>query len=155
MKGSGFMDMETFLVKGSSLSDSNNPLIGYRKDAAGLTSENLVQLWRSVDWYNGSAQTPDWLLMAIQNSSYIITAWDKGKLVGLCSAISDKVLNTWISYMVVDKDYHNKKIGSFMIEELKEYYRGFRIFVQSSKAQEFYKQHGFKEDMHSLTFNHP
>lgn len=129
--------------------------IDYKNGVEGLTQENLVALWHSVGWYNGSALTPDRLLLAIQNTEYVITAWDEDRLVGLCSAISDSVLNTWISYMVVDSEYHNHKIGSFMLETLKTHYFGFRIFVQSSKAQEFYKQHGFIEDMHSLTLNHP
>ncbi len=123
--------------------------IKIRNNADGLTKENIIALWHSVGWINGSAMLPERLLNALKNSSTIYTAWDGEKLAGLCSAVDDG-LNAWISYMVVDKQYHNQGIGSILIEEMIHNYHDFRIYVQTKNAAGFYMRHGFYKTMTSL-----
>lgn len=120
-----------------------------RDNADGLTEDNLVRLWHSVDWVGGSAKAPDRLLAALKNADSIFTAWDGEKLIGLCSALDDG-LNAWISYMVVDSGYQNSGIGGFLVDQMIHTYSGFRIHVQTMHAVKFYAKHGFTEIMTSL-----
>lgn len=120
-----------------------------RDGTDGLTKNNLVHLWHSVGWIEGSAQVPDRLLDAMKNASTIFTAWDGGHLIGLCSAIDDG-LNAWISYMVVDHAFQNRNIGGYLLDQMVRSYSGFRIYVQTNHAAKFYKKHGFSQVMTSL-----
>jgi len=115
-----------------------------------LTADNVKQLWHSVGWVNGSALNPERLLNGIIKSDFIVCSWDNGNLVGLCSVIDDGSLNAWISYMVISPEYQRSGLGGRIISEVKEKYKGFRIFVQTHNADEFYKKNGFEEDMHSM-----
>lgn len=114
-----------------------------------FTEDNLVKLWHSVGWIEGSAKDPKRLLRSLENSDTVYSAWDDDRLVGLCSAITDG-LNTWISYMVVDKEYQNRGIGTALLEIMIKRYDYHRIYVQTKDADKFYKQNRFKETMHSM-----
>lgn len=99
----------------------------------GLTENNLVRLWHSVGWADGSVKVPDRLLSAMIFSNTVFTAWHDGTLIGLCSAIDDG-LNAW---MVVDKDYQNSGIGSVLVNKMIHKYKDYRIYVQTNHAAEF------------------
>lgn len=125
-------------------------MIKYIEGTNEITNENITALWYSAGWINGSAKNPEKLVCALHHSDYVVTAWDDGQLIGLCSVIDDTCLNAWISYMVVNERCHNKGIGTKMLEIVKKHYEGFRLFVQTSHADKFYKKSGFKEEMHSM-----
>lgn len=120
-----------------------------RDDTDGLTKDNLVHLWHCVGWVNGSTRVPDRLLGSMEKANTVFTAWDGDRLIGLCSALDDG-LNAWISYMVIDSEYQNSGIGGFLVDKMIQNYSGFRIYVQTMHAANFYKNHGFSEVMTSL-----
>lgn len=131
--------------------DSFNGFI-IKDDIDGITEDNLVHLWHSVNWINESVKVPDRLLTALKKSNTVFTAWDGEKLIGLCSALDDG-LNAWISWMVVDAEYQNSRIGGFLLDQIIQHYSGFRIYVQTYHAASFYQKHGFEEAGTSLKIN--
>ena len=52
-----------------------------------FTEKELQKLFLSVNWESGNY--PDKLVRAMQNSTYVISAWDGNKLIGLIRALGD------------------------------------------------------------------
>lgn len=121
----------------------------YKETCGGLDQQNLVELWHSVGWYEGSALDPARLLASMRNSGRVVTAWDGKRLVGLCSSITDS-LNVWISYMVVHAGYQGTGIGTELLRRNISCYGDCRLYVQTVNASGFYQASGFVETMVSL-----
>lgn len=108
-----------------------------------LPSDPVVALFASVDW--SSAQKPDRLVQALNQSHTVITAWDGEILVGLGSAISDGCMVAYVPYMVVMPEYQGQGIGTEIARRLIARYEGFHqlALIADGKAVDFYKRLGF------------
>ena len=78
-----------------------------------ISKERLVELFKSVGWK--TAEYPNRLYKAINNSEYVMSVWIKEELVGLISAISDGAINVFITYLLVKLEYQNSGLGSIMM----------------------------------------
>jgi ribosomal protein S18 acetylase RimI-like enzyme len=56
----------------------------------------------------------------LENSSLIVTAWDKDKLVGVCRSVTDWVWCCYLSDLAVSPTYKKSGIGKKMIDLTKE-----------------------------------
>jgi len=83
----------------------------------------LQALFRSVNW-NAIADYPDKAVIAMTNSGMVISAWDGERLVGLINAIDDGVFTAFIDNLLVDPEYQGKGIGSHLLQQLTDHYRG-------------------------------
>jgi GNAT superfamily N-acetyltransferase len=109
------------------------------------SKEELASLFLSVNWNSG--RYPDKLYESIRNSTYKIFAYDDDKLIGMISALSDQCINLFISYLVVDPDYQNKKIGSTLLNKLTSIKDFNRIeLISDEKDKNFYLKNDFIED---------
>ena len=124
-------------------------MIRYKENYDGVNNVNIIELWHSIDWINGSSLSPQRLLSSLKHSDCVMTAWDDDKLIGLCSSMKDS-LNVWISYMVVHSDYQNRNIGTELLNRNLSHYKDCRIYVQTTNASAFYQKAGFIETMVSL-----
>lgn len=127
----------------------------YIEDTAeNVLREDLVNLWKSIDWIGGSIKDSGKLLSALKNSSNCYCAWcDKGgvpELRGILSVLSDGY-NAYITYLIVDEGYHNLGLGTALFKAFSKDYEGCRVTVLSENAAEFYKKLGFEERMHGLS----
>ena len=113
------------------------------------TKEELAELWESVGW-RFDEEHIDHTYTALTNADYINIMYDDdGYLVGLISAITDG-WNVWISYCCIHADYENHGFGSQLLQELLEHYEGKRIWVNTSKAADFYAANGFSNGFSSM-----
>lgn len=106
----------------------------------------LVNLFGSVGWK--TAEYPNRLYLAIKNSDYVMTVWEKEKLIGLISAISDGYINVFITYLLVHPDYQKRGLGKIMMQDFLKKFDGFgrRILTTELDKEEFYKKSGFSID---------
>lgn len=116
--------------------------IEYREDATGLTEDNLVMLWKSVGWDTGSVQYPDRLLKALQNSDFLVVAWDGDTLVGVLEALDDSY-GVFVNYLCVRPYYQGLRIGSKLMEMLLARYSGLQVWLMTQNASGFYRRFGF------------
>lgn len=110
-----------------------------------FTQEEVHQLFLSVGWVSG--EYPNRLYKALKNSSTVITAWDKDKLVGLVRVLDDTEMVAYMHYVLVNPDYQGQKIAGTMIEMVKEKYKDYlyiEIMPEESKNAAFYERFGFK-----------
>ena len=113
------------------------------KDTHEFSAAELEELFLSVEWSSG--HFPEKLQAAMRNFETVYTAWDGEKLVGLCCAMDDGILNAYVQYLLVDPAYHNRGIGSTLIARIKETYRDYLRVVLLSYSREvrFYESCGF------------
>ncbi len=110
-----------------------------------FTQNQVQQLFLSVNWVSGNY--PERLYKALKNSSTVITAWNKEKLVGLVRVIDDGELTAFIHYVLVNPEYQGKGIAGTMINMIKEKYKDYlyiNIMLEERKNAAFYEKFDFK-----------
>ena len=93
------------------------------KQSKDFTKEQVTNLFHSVNWI--SANFPNRLFKALQNTSTVITAWHKDELVGLVRLIDDTQMVAFIHYVLVNPKYQGLGIASKMLKMVKEKYQDF------------------------------
>ena len=73
------------------------------KENIQIEKEKLIELFRSVNWK--TAEYPNRLYKAIENSSYVISAYNNNELIGLLSAIDDGNINVFLTYLLIKTQY--------------------------------------------------
>lgn len=110
-----------------------------------FTQNQVQQLFLSVNWISGNY--PERLYKALKNSSTVVTAWEKERLVGLARVIDDGELTAFIHYVLVNPEYQGKGIAGTMVNMIKEKYKDYlyiNIMPEESKNAAFYEKFGFK-----------
>lgn len=109
-----------------------------------LEQEEIVELYQAVGW--ASAQKPELLVAALNNSETLVTARVSGKLVGISNALSDGYLVVYYSHFLVHPAYQGQGIGRAIMEKMQEKYTSFhqQILVADAKAVGFYQTLGFE-----------
>lgn len=109
-----------------------------------IEGAEILEIYKANGW--SSAQKPDKLIPALQNSDTLVTARVKGKLVGIGNAISDGHLVVYYPHMLVHPAYQGNGIGRKMMEVMLSIYRDFhqQMLTADRHAIEFYKKMGFE-----------
>lgn len=118
----------------------------YRENS--LTYEDYIALRTSVDW---NIFDEDQTRTCVSNSTYTITAVDKGKVIGMARMIGDGMY-FFIADVVVRPDYQRKGIGSHIMDRMIEYVekqtpeggRSSVTLLSINGKEEFYIKKGFK-----------
>ena len=113
------------------------------KDIHKFTSEELQDLFLSVDWSSG--HFPEKLVVAMQNFKTVYSAWDDDKLVGMICAMDDGVMNAYVHYLLVRPEYQGKGVGKQLVQAVKEHYKDYLRIVVVAYNDEvgFYENCGF------------
>lgn len=109
--------------------------------------EDLYSLYGCLDWNDFLQLNKEQLAKAMEQSFYVIYAYDKDKLVGTGRVISDGVINAYLCGLGVDPDYRNKGIGTEISKRLVEYCRVDSLHTQFFCKEElvpYYKGMGFE-----------
>lgn len=110
-----------------------------------FSPEALQELFLSVNWSSG--HYPDKLVIAMQNSSSVFSAWDKDKLIGLINVLDDGAMTTYIHYLLINPEYHGKGIGKELVLKVKEKYKDYLriVLIAYDKEIGFYENMGFEK----------
>ncbi len=82
----------------------------------------------------------------VENANLIITARDKGKLVGVARSVTDVVYCTYLSDLAVDIDYQKQGIGKQLIKLTKQATpQATTILLAAPKAVEYYPHIGMSQ----------
>ncbi len=110
-----------------------------------IDKDKILDLYRQNRW--SSADNPDKLIKALENSHSLISAWDGDKLVGLANSLSDGYLVVYYSHLLILPEYQGNGIGKMIMQKFQEKYSDFhqQILVADGKAIEFYEKCGFKK----------
>lgn len=113
-----------------------------------LTAEEFIYLWESV-W--GNAPTKEQIELALTNSIYVVSVYDRGKVAAMARMIGDMGLCYYIKDVIVHPDYQKQGIGRGLINELLDFIKsngisGTQIFVELCAMPDkipFYEKFGF------------
>ncbi|MDN3617493.1 GNAT family N-acetyltransferase [Vibrio gallaecicus] len=110
----------------------------------GLEQDEVVSLYQANGW--SSAEVPEKLIPALNNSDSLVTARLDGFLVGVGNAISDGYLVVYYPHMLVHPDFHGQGIGRKMMELMQTKYGSFhqQMLTADGEAVDFYKCLGFE-----------
>lgn len=114
-------------------------------DTKNYTSDDLQELFQSLGWL--SANYPERLKKALDNSETVFTAWDGEKLVGLVNAIDDSELTAYVHYLCVNPEHQGQGIGKNLLQRVKEKYKNFLYIILIAENEElvkYYSKNGFE-----------
>ncbi|MCP4606066.1 MAG: GNAT family N-acetyltransferase [Proteobacteria bacterium] len=130
--------------------------IGHQK----LPFNQILELYNSLKWFvYTKGEQKEKLLQAIQNSSYVVTAWDEEKLIGLARCLSDDVSIFYLQDILIKPEYQRQGIGSELLSKCLERYEHVRTKVLLTGAQVhqklFYESFGYKntKDFSNIELN--
>lgn len=109
------------------------------------SADDLKKLFESVKWL--SANYPDRLKKALDNSETVFTAWDGNQLVGLINAIDDSELTAYVHYLCVNPLYQGQGIGQTLLNRIKEKYKDYLyilVIAENEQLINYYSKNGFK-----------
>ena len=115
-------------------------------DTKNYTSNDLQELFQSVGWL--SANYPERLKKALDNSETVFTVWDGEKLVGLVNAIDDSELTAYVHYLCVNPEYQGQGIGKNLLQRIKEKYKNYLyiILIAENNAYSARTAHPFQRN---------
>ena len=97
------------------------------KDTQKFQIEELQNLFLSVKWESG--QYPEKLIIAMENSSTVFSAWDNEKLIGLINVLDDSIMTAYVHFLLVNPDYHGKGIGKELLRMVADKYKDYLRIV--------------------------
>ena len=108
-----------------------------------IQQEEVIALYAANHW--SSAQKPDQLMAALNNSHCLVTARFDGELVGIANSISDGYLVFYFPHLLVHPQYHRQGIGRLIMQEMLTRYKNFHqmMLVADGQAIDFYQALGF------------
>lgn len=122
-----------------------NMNITYQTQKA-LPLPQILHLYNAHNW-TAYTKAPQQLQKAIENSHFVLTAWDQEMLVGLARAISDDVSIFYLQDIIVLPTYEGKGIGQTLIKKCLERYEHVRQKVlmtdDNERVLRFYEKVGY------------
>ncbi|EXZ04384.1 MULTISPECIES: GNAT family N-acetyltransferase [Bacteroidales] len=127
------------------------------KETKNFTEKEIEELFLSVKWLSG--KYPSRLIKALKSSSFVVTAWDGNKLVGLIRALDDGEMVVFLHYLLVHPDYQGNGIAAHLLDTIKEKYKDYlyiNIMPDERQNITFYQKHGFTllEDGAAMQIRH-
>lgn len=115
-----------------------------RDSLDGLTPARIATLYRRAPLLR-STDNADRLWTAFQNSSLVLTLWEKDRLIGLARVLSDGVSTAYLCDLAVEPDLQGAGVGKRLINEIGERLPGAEIVLRDSNLSTgFYERLGFK-----------
>ena len=113
------------------------------KTTKNFSENELKELFLSVNWSSGNY--PEKLVIAMENSSSVFSAWDGEKLVGLINILDDGIMTAYAHYLLITPEYQHIGIGENLIKLVAEKYKDYLRFILIAYDKEigFYEHCGF------------
>lgn len=83
-----------------------------------------------------------------ENSTIVISAWNRKEVVGAIRALTDKLVTGVIFSLVVKSKYQKQSIGTKLIKKCIVTYPGLIWYLKArnSKVEKWYEKLGFKQE---------
>lgn len=121
-------------------------MIRYQEEKK-LEVAKALPLYHAVGWTNYT-ENPDMLEQALQQSLYVLVAYDGQDVVGLLRAVGDGVSILFIQDILVRPSYQRQGIGRQLMNDVLERYKNvYQLHLltdQSEKTAAFYRALGFQ-----------
>ena len=110
----------------------------------GLTPARIATLYRRAPLLRAT-DNGDKLWRAFQNSSLVLSYWDKDRLVGLARVLTDGETTAYLCDLAVEPDHQGAGVGRRLIAEIGDRLPGAEIVLRDSNLSAgFYDKLGFE-----------
>jgi GNAT superfamily N-acetyltransferase len=120
--------------------------VTYEQDPE-FSSEKIVDLYNAVGW-GAYASDADGLILAIENSTFVVAARDNTDLVGLARCLSDDVSICYLQDILVRPTYQRAGVGRELFQRCLERFSRVRMFVlmtdDEPRQEAFYRSMGLE-----------
>ncbi len=112
------------------------------RDGAAIPEKQLRELFAALGWDHLVGLLPDLLL----NSTYVVSAWDGARLVGLSRVVSDRVFVSTLQQVGVHPDYQRQGLGSELVQRCVTRFgkTNFILTTDDPTNETFYSRFGFR-----------
>ena len=81
-----------------------------------------------------------------ENASFVVTAWDKGHLVGIGRVLTDGILYSYLCDLAVEPDVQRLGVGKALINAILERCKGTELVLRDSDISSgYYEYLGFEK----------
>ena len=115
------------------------------KETKEFGPEEIERLFLSVNWESG--RYPGKIVRAMQNSTHVVSAWDRDRLIGLVRALDDGETVAFLHYLLVDPEYRGLHIGAELMKRVLAYFDDhlyIKIMPSDPETIPFYERFGFR-----------
>ena len=81
------------------------------REGGAIPEKQVKELFAALGWGEFDGLLPELLL----NSTYVVSAWDGARLVGMARVVSDRVLISTLQQVGVHPDYQRRGLGSELV----------------------------------------
>ncbi len=111
--------------------------------------DQVVGLYNSLEWYAyTNAKQVTKLQDALNNSTYIVTAWKKELLIGMARCLSDDVSIFYLQDILIHPNHQKKGLGRRLLQNCINRFEHVKAKIlltgDEGKQKIFYKSLGYK-----------
>lgn len=107
---------------------------------------NLYALYDSLGWNDYLKLSQPQIIKAMEQSWYVLYAYDGDMLVGTGRVVSDGIMNAYLCGLGVDQKYRHQGIGTAIVNEVVKHCKGHNLHIQFFCEEDlvpFYRKLGF------------
>lgn len=116
--------------------------------------ERLIGLYRHAGWWSDSTDNSSLVAGIVSGSHCFLVGRNKGRIIAMGRAISDKVSDAYIQDVTVDPEFRGQGIGSRVVSiltnRLEEDGIGWIGLIAERKTHTFYRPLGFTQMADSM-----
>ena len=124
------------------------------KETKDLDYEKVVDIFYSVKFLKFSEKRTVYkeaIEKAFRNSQYVVSAWERNKLIGFVRVLTDNSLFATIWNLIIIPEYQNKGLGKMLVQKCLEKYPKIHFFtIADQDNYRFYEKSGFKLHSHGM-----
>ena len=111
------------------------------REGGAIPEKQVKQLFAALGWSHYDALLPELLL----NSTFVVSAWDEARLVGIARVVSDGVYASMLHHVGVHPDYQRRGLGSELMRRCLERFAHTHILltIEDPAHAAFYERFGF------------
>ena len=111
------------------------------REGGAIPEKQVRELFAALGWGQYDGLLPDLLL----NSTFVISAWDGARLVGLARVVSDRVYSSMLHQVGVHPDYQRQGLGTELVRRCVERFSHTRFILTTDDPsnETFYARFGF------------
>lgn len=112
------------------------------REGGAIPEKQVKELFAVLGWGQFEGLLPDLLL----NSTFVVSAWDGARLVGLARVVSDRVYSSMLHQVGVHPDYQRDGLGSELVRRCiaRFAHTHFVLTTDDPTNETFYARFGFR-----------
>ena len=118
------------------------------RDGGAIPEKQVNELFAALGWTAFVGLLPDLLL----NSTYVVSAWDGARLVGMARVVSDRVYISTLQQVGVHPDYQRQGLGSELVRRCVAQFAHtqFLLTYDHESQVSFYTRFGFTKTSNAM-----